>query len=324
MLYGMQPTGCPHLGNLLCLKLARASTLNKWVCCIADLHALTAAAADNQIYKHKIRLTTAFVLANVFDKTHTIYIQSCSLAQTCLLWIITCLSKKLELERASAASEAANVARLLYPSLMAADIIACRPTYVLAGSDQSKHLEYARMVSKRINTLFHSKLSVHYDLIPRIKSDMKLVSKLMSLQTPTAKMSKSDANELASLFILDEYDVIRAKILNAKADNCLHLPAAAAGLNTWPGLSNLVEIYVLMAGITLPILLKRIGAIDIARFKNWLISLLFIKMCSVRVRMKRWLRRPEALDAKLGIGSKVIASWTNSCVNHIKYVFGLE
>ncbi|XXM93305.1 MAG: hypothetical protein AAI946_00865 [Candidatus Hodgkinia cicadicola] len=318
-MYGIQPSGYAHLGNLLCIQLARTARAQKWVCCIADLHALTS-NASNLEYKTRVRLTTAFVLASIPNSVCIVYVQSRSLAQACLLWIISCLSRLPELARASAAADGANVARVLYPGLMAADVIACRATHVVVGYDQRKHLEYIRLISRRINALARVVLSTQHSLLPALAQCFQQPVKLMSLQAPAAKMSKSSACELSSVCILDDYTSIQTKIAHARTDNCSRLPASALGLNNRSGLANLIEAYALIARLSPQALLNRISALEVKRFKRWLARLIHIKMRTPRMLTKRWLRKPEALDAILTAGSALIIHWSSSCVNHIKLI----
>ncbi|AHL31008.1 MAG: Tryptophan--tRNA ligase [Candidatus Hodgkinia cicadicola] len=322
MLYGIQPTGCPHLGNLLCLQLARAQRTHKWVCCIADLHALTS-RVNARGYRNRVRLAAAFVLAGVPSSKCIVYIQSRSLAQTWLLWIISCLSKLPELERASAA-ERANVGHTLYPSLMSADVLACRATHLVVGCDQKKHLEYVRLISNRINALTRLTLNTDRELVPKPKSCFGQSIKLMSLQTPTVKMSKSSDCELGCVYVLDDYAVIRSKVARAKTDAQSWLPSDAPGLNNRLGLTNLIEAYALTAGLSLRLLLARIGKVNIKSFKRWLAKLLYAKARRTSLATKQWLRKPEALDRVLASDSNLIAQWSSCCVNHIKLVTELK
>ncbi|AUG33887.1 Tryptophan--tRNA ligase [Candidatus Hodgkinia cicadicola] len=320
MLYGIRPTGWPHLGNLLCLRLARTRRTQKWVCCIADLHALTS-GVNVRGYKRKVRLAAAFVLAGVPSSERIVYIQSHSLAQTWLLWVISCLSKQPELERASAA-EGANVGHMLYPSLMSADVLACRATHVVVGCDQKRHLEYVRLISERINALTRTALDTNRELVPKPCFGQSI--KLMSLQTPTAKMSKSGDCELGCVYVLDDYAAIRAKVVRAKTDTQLRLPSDISGLNNRLGLTNLIEAYALTAGLSLQSLLARIGGVNIKSFKRWLAKLMYAKARRTSAVTKQWLRKPEALDNVLTAGSNLIARWSSRCINHIKLITELK
>ncbi|AUG34191.1 Tryptophan--tRNA ligase [Candidatus Hodgkinia cicadicola] len=322
MLYGIQPTGWPHLGNLLCLQLARTQRAQKWVCCIADLHALTS-SVNARGYKHKVRLAAAFVLAGVPSSECIVYIQSRSLAQTWLLWVISCLSKQPELARASAA-EGANVGHMLYPSLMGADVLACRATHVVVGCDQKKHLEYVRLISKRINALTRTTLDTDRKLVPKPKPCFGQSVKLMSLQTPTVKMSKSGDCGLGCVYVLDDYAAMRTKVVRAKTDTQLRLPSDASGLNNRLGLANLIEAYALTAGLSLHSLLARVGGASVKSFKRWLAKLMYAKARRTSAVTKQWLRKPEALDNVLTAGSNLIAQWSSSCVNHIKLITELK
>lgn len=159
------------------------------------------------------------------------------------------------------------MAHVLYPSLMSADVLACRATHVVVGCDQRKHLEYVRLISKRINALARAALNVHRELVPKPRSRFGQSIKLMSLQAPTVKMSKSSDCGLGCVYVLDDYAAIRTKVVRAKTDAQLQLPSDVSGLNNRPGLTNLIEAYALTVGLSLRSLLARVGKVNIKSFK---------------------------------------------------------
>lgn len=151
---------------------------------------------------------------------------------------------------------------------MSADVLACRATHVVVGGDQKKHLEYVRLLSKRVNALARAALNTDRELLPKPKSCFGQSVKLMSLQTPTVKMSKSSDCELGCVYVLDDYAAMRAKVGRAKTDAQSRLPSDVSGLNNRPGLTNLIKAYALAAGLSLRPLLARIGEVDVKSFKR--------------------------------------------------------
>ncbi|XXN13771.1 MAG: hypothetical protein AAI978_00870 [Candidatus Hodgkinia cicadicola] len=206
---------------------------------------------------------------------------------------------------------------------MAADIIACRATHIVAGYDQKKHLEYVKLMSKRINAWARAALA-GYELLPEASFCVNKSIKLMSLQSPDLKMSKSDKCELASIQVLDNYNVISNKIARAKTDSGRALPLAVSDLGNRLGLANLIEIYALAAEVALDRLIMCISTADVDRFKCWLAKLVYARTHSPRLTTARWLNKPEALDAILAIGSSLVSKWASSCADHIRLITELK
>ncbi|XXM93573.1 hypothetical protein AAHH88_00690 [Candidatus Hodgkinia cicadicola] len=319
MLFGIQPTGCPHLGNLVCLMLAKAQSARTWVCCIADMHALTTWIGSASGFKRRIRLAAAFVLS-AGCTTWIVYVQSSATAQSCLHWLVCCLSKRAELESASLADAITNAGCLLYPSLMASDVLACRATHLAVGRDQLKHLEYVNLISRRLNKLAQDALGEAYALFPVVELCSKEAVKLMSLQAPNVKMSKSDRSKLSIINVLDGYDSIRVKIARSKTDGGLCMPARAFDLHNMLGLANLVNVYVAIANRTLLELLARAEGVEVKQFKCWLAKLIYNKTRRVKLKVDKWLLAPEQLEGALASGLKRMERWSKKCVNHVKVI----
>lgn len=244
---GAQPTGSLHLGNYL-------GAIRNWVdlqndyesfYCIVNLHAITL-AQDPATLRQKTRdLARIYLAAGVDPEVSTIFIQSDVTEHAELAWILSCIARMGELERMTqfkdkgkGNSERAGVGLFTYPVLMAADILLYQTHLVPVGKDQKQHLELSRDLAERFNRDYGKAFIVPEPYIPPIGAN------ILSLQDPTKKMSKSDDNPNASIFLLDEPDAIVKKIKRAVTDSGTTIVFD----ETRPAINNLLTIYHLMTG----------------------------------------------------------------------------
>ena len=239
---GMQATGNLTLGNYL-------GALKNWVeladeymtfYCVVDLHSITVRQNPAEFRKHARDLLTLYIAAGLDPEKNCIYYQSHVPNHAELGWILDCYTYVGELERMTqykdkAAKHADNInaGLLTYPSLMAADILLYQAEYVPVGADQKQHLELARTLAERFNNVYGDVFTV-----PDIWLG-KTGRKIMSLQDPAKKMSKSDENPNASIYLMDDPDTIRRKFKRAVTDSI----GAVKYCDEQPGIRNLIDIY---------------------------------------------------------------------------------
>jgi tryptophanyl-tRNA synthetase len=246
---GAQPTGTLHIGNYL-------GALKNWVAlqdeyeafyCIVNLHALTL-PQDPKILKQKtLDLARIYLAAGVDPEKSTVFIQSDVPQHAELTWTLSCISRMGELERMTQFKdkgkgnrERAGVGLFTYPVLMAADILLYQTDLVPIGQDQKQHLELARDLAVRFNRDFGETFVVPEAYIPPVGA------KIMSLQDPAKKMSKSDENANGSIFLLDDADTIMKKIKRAVTDSGTEINFDEAR----PAIRNLLSVYQLLTGKT--------------------------------------------------------------------------
>ncbi len=246
---GAQPTGTLHIGNYL-------GALKNWVAlqdeyeafyCIVNLHALTL-PQDPKILKQKtLDLARIYLAAGVDPEKSTVFIQSDVPQHAELTWTLSCISRMGELERMTQFKdkgkgnrERAGVGLFTYPVLMAADILLYQTDLVPIGQDQKQHLELARDLAVRFNRDFGETFVVPDAYIPPVGA------KIMSLQDPAKKMSKSDENANGSIFLLDDADTITKKIKKAVTDSGTEINFD----ETRSAIRNLLTIYQLLTGKT--------------------------------------------------------------------------
>ena len=246
---GIQPTGNLHIGNYLGAIKNWAREQHKYhnVFCIVDLHALTVPQDPAELYRAS-RQVAMLYLACGLDLEHcAIFIQSHIPAHSELTWLLNCVTPMGWLERMtqfkdkSAKQESVSTGLFDYPVLMAADIILYDTHYVPVGEDQKQHVEITRDIAIRFNNIYGETFVVPEVLIP------KAGARVMGLDDPTAKMSKSTDKKGHALRLLDPPDVLRKSIMRATTDSENRI--AFDPLNQ-PGVFNLLNIYQAITGKT--------------------------------------------------------------------------
>ena len=244
---GAQPTGQLHIGNYL-------GALKNWVAlqdeyesfyCIVNLHAITL-PQDPATLRQKTRdLARIYLAAGIDPEKSTIFIQSDVAEHTELTWILACVSRLGELERMTqfkdkgkGNTERAPSGLLMYPILMASDILLYQTDLVPVGQDQKQHLELTRDLAERFNRDYGEAFKIPDPYIP------KAGAKIGSLQEPEKKMSKSDENLNGSIFLLDDADTITKKIKRAVTDSGTDIRFDESR----PAITNLLTIYHLLTG----------------------------------------------------------------------------
>lgn len=248
---GMQATGNLTLGNYLG-ALKNWVQLNEEYTCffgVMDLHSITLRQNPAEFRKRARSLLALYIAAGLDPEKNCLYYQSHVSAHAELSWILSCFTYMGELNRMTqfkdkSAKHADNINAGLftYPVLMAADILLYQADYVPVGADQKQHLEITRDIAERINGIYGDVFTVPKPYIP------KTGARIMSLQSPDKKMSKSDENPNGSIYLLDDPDTIRRKFKRAVTDSDAEI---RYDIEEKPGVSNLLDIYIAATGKTL-------------------------------------------------------------------------
>ncbi|MBQ3817311.1 MAG: tryptophan--tRNA ligase [Clostridia bacterium] len=245
----IQPSGMLTLGNYLGALKNWVKMQQEFECtyAVADLHAITV-RQDPVKFRQQIKSTYAILLALGLDpEKSTLFIQSHVPQHAELSWILSCYTQFGEMARmtqfkdkSAKHSDNINVGLFAYPALMAADILLYKPDFVPVGADQKQHLEIARDIALRFNHIYGDVFTVPEAYIP------KNGARVMSLQNPSKKMSKSDENENSFVAILDSKDDIIRKFKRAVTDSL----SVVRYSEEQPGISNLIGIYSAVTGKT--------------------------------------------------------------------------
>src|SRR5438876_8190899 len=243
---GIQPTGSPHIGNYLgALKnWARIQYDYDSIYCIVELHAVTLYQEPAEL-RAKIEELAGMLLAIGIDPTHSaLVVQSSIPAHAELAWMLTCVTPVGWLERMTQykakaqAQETIGDGLLQYPVLMAADILLYQAAIVPVGDDQAQHLELTRDIAQRFNSLYGDTFVVPGTSLPAVGA------RVMGLDDPTIKMSKSATGANHAVSLLDPPDRIRKTIMRATTDSNPAVDFEKAG----PGVQNLLAIYQAFSG----------------------------------------------------------------------------
>lgn len=246
---GMQATGTLTLGNYLGALKNWVNLCDEYECFygVMDLHSLTVRQNPTEFRQNARKLYALYVAAGLDPEKNCIYYQSHVPAHAQLGWVLDCFTYMGELNRMTqfkdkAAKHADNINAGLYtyPVLMAADILLYQADVVPVGIDQKQHLEITRDIAERFNNLYGEVFTVPEAYFG------KNSAKVMSLQDPTRKMSKSDENVNATIMLLDDKDTIIRKFKRAVTDS----EAEVRYGEDKPGISNLMDIYGCVTGKT--------------------------------------------------------------------------
>ena len=252
ILSGIQPTGVLTLGNYVgaLRNFVDLQKEDKYECfyMIADLHSLTVKQEPKDLRKNSLDLLALFLASGLDGEKDPIFYQSHVSAHSQLGWVLDCYTYFGELSRmtqfmdkSSKHADNINAGLFTYPSLMAADILLYQSDLVPVGHDQKQHLELTRDLAERFNRTYSDTFVVPEPYIPKVGA------KIMSLQNPMQKMSKSDPNENSYILMLDPLDKIVKKIKRAVTDS----EACVRRGEGKEGVENLMSIYSAMTGKTM-------------------------------------------------------------------------
>jgi len=246
---GMQATGNLTLGNYLGALKNWVKLSDEYECfySVVDMHSITVRQDPAELRKRARALLTLYIAAGLDPEKNCIYYQSHCSGHAELAWILNCFTYMGELNRMTqfkdkSAKHADNINAGLftYPVLMAADILLYQADVVPVGIDQMQHLELTRDLAQRFNSVYGDVFTVPEAYIG------KQGAKIMSLQDPTKKMSKSDENPNASIYLMDDPDTIMRKCKRAVTDS----EARIAYRDEQPGVKNLIDIYATCMNMT--------------------------------------------------------------------------
>ncbi len=263
---GMQATGTLTLGNYLGALKNWVELEEEYECFygVVDLHSITIRQDPAELRKRARALLTLYIAAGLNPEKNCIYYQSHVSAHAELSWILNCFTYMGELNRMTqfkdkAAKHADNINAGLYtyPVLMAADILLFQSDVVPVGSDQKQHLEITRDIAERFNSIYGEVFTIPEPLIG------KQGARIMSLQEPEKKMSKSDENVNASIYLMDDPDTIIRKFKRAVTDSDNQIRYS----EDKPGIRNLIDIYAVANGKTVEEIEKEFAASGYGEFK---------------------------------------------------------
>jgi tryptophanyl-tRNA synthetase len=299
---GIQPTGNFHLGNYL-------GAIRNWVdqqadfdnvFCIVDLHALSQVTSRASLRANILDLANVLLASGLDPAQSIIFAQSDVREHAELCWLLSSVTQYGELRRmtqfkdkSSGKDEQVNAAIFFYPVLQAADILLYDTDFVPVGEDQKQHIELTRDIALRFNARYGETFVVPR---PDIKADG---ARIMSLEDPTRKMSKSDASPNAAISLTDDPDTIRRKIRRAVTDSGSDVVAAPDK----PALTNLLTIYSLLGGQSISALEAQYAGKGYGAFKSDLAEVVVSALAPIQTRLAELSADPDIARGVLEDGA---------------------
>ncbi|MCW5689274.1 MAG: tryptophan--tRNA ligase [Pseudolabrys sp.] len=331
---GVQPTGNLHLGNYLgaITKFVALQETHDCIYCVVDMHAITVWQDPAELTRNTREVTAAFIAAGIDPKKHIVFNQSQVTAHAELAWVFNCVARIGWLnrmtqfkEKAGKDRENASVGLYVYPSLMAADILAYRATHVPVGEDQKQHLELSRDIAQKFNNDFGDAVRTHgfgdafFPLPEPIIQGP--ATRVMSLRDGSKKMSKSEPSDYSRINLTDDADAIAQKIRKAKTDP-EPLPSDLKGLEPRPEADNLVGIFAALDNKTKADVLRDFGGAQFSGFKSALVDLAVAKLGPIGAEMKKLVQDSAYIDSVLADGAQRAAAIAEPNMNAVKDIVG--
>ena len=318
---GVQPTGNIHLGNYLgALKqFVELQDDHECIYCIVDMHAITVPQDPKALKEHILDVAALYLAVGVDPKKSIVFVQSDVAGHAELNWVLTCnsytgeLSRMTQFKDKSKNKESAPTGLFTYPVLMAADILLYDTDVVPVGNDQKQHIELCRDIAGRINSKYPKTF-----VMPDGRF-LKAGARIMALDDPTKKMSKSAENIHSRISLLDEPSKIKKSIMKATTDS---EGVVRFDVENKPGISNLLNIYSVLSGESIEDLEKKYEGKGYGDFKKDLVEVTVNVLAPIKERYEEIRHSQELLDilAEGAVKADAIAKET---MKRVKKNFGL-
>lgn len=292
---GVQPTGNIHLGNYLgALKqFVELQDDHECIYCIVDLHAITVEQDPEELKEHILDVAALYLAIGIDPKKSIVFVQSTVPGHTELSWLLTCSSYTGELSRMTQfkdkgkGKESVPTGLFMYPVLMAADILLYDTDIVPVGIDQKQHIELTRDLCNRVNNKYGETF-----VLPEGRY-LKEGAKIMALDDPTKKMSKSAENELSRISLLDDEAKIKKAIMRATTDSD---GTIKFDQENKPGISNLMNIYTAFSDLSIEDIEKKYEGKGYGDFKKDLVEILVNGLAPIKQRFEEIRYSDELIE----------------------------
>ncbi|WAH37945.1 tryptophan--tRNA ligase [Alicyclobacillus dauci] len=317
---GIQPSGNLTIGNYLgaMKNFVRLQHEADCLFCVVDLHAITVPQEPHELRQNSRNLAALYIAAGIDPNKATVFIQSHVTAHAELGWMLQCIAYYGELGRMtqfkdkSAHKDVVTAGLFTYPALMAADILLYQTNLVPVGEDQKQHLELTRDIAERFNNRFGETFAVPDPYIP------KFGGRIMSLENPDKKMSKSDESAGAYISMLDEADVIRKKISRAVTDSGREV---RYDVEEKAAVSNLMTIFGLFTDMTIEQVTAHFDGKGYGQFKKELAEVIVDGLGPIQARYKELIASDE-VDLVLKAGADKAREMCASTLADVKQKLG--
>ena len=318
---GVQPTGNIHIGNYIGALKQFVDLQNEAdsIYCIVDLHSITVPQEPKELKKHTLDVAALYMAVGLNPKKATIFIQSSVPAHAELAWILTCHSNTGELNRMtqykdkSKQRESAPTGLFTYPILMAADILLYDTDLVPVGNDQKQHIELTRDLAIRFNNKYGKTF-----VVPEYKGT-KVGARIMALDDPTSKMSKSAENIHSRISLLDSPNKVKKSIMKATTDSDGEI---RWDLENKAGISNLMTIYSVFSGLGIKEIESKYSGCGYGEIKKDLVEIVNNSLIDIQARYHE-IRESEELIQILKDGSEKANAIAQKTMKRVKERLGM-
>lgn len=322
---GIQPSGSIHIGNYL-------GAIKQWlqyqeeyesIFSIVDLHAITVRQDPDALRQHVRKAAALYLACGIDPEKSILFVQSHVPQHTQLAWILNTFTQMGELERMTQFKDKSkksggkeSIGLFTYPVLMAADILLYNTSLVPVGDDQKQHLELARNIALRVNNHY----SVDLFTVPEARF-LETGSRIMGLNAPDQKMSKSATSIFNYIAIDDEPDMIRKKIMKAVTDTGSTITFDD---EQKPGISNLLTIYSLITDRSIPDLEKEYAMSSYGDFKKDLADTIIAFLSPIQEKMQSYENKEDELDDILEDGAQRATAIAEKTLEQVYHTTGLR
>jgi tryptophanyl-tRNA synthetase len=321
VLSGIQPTGSPHIGNYLgALKnWAKIQYDYESVFCIVDLHAVTVYQDPAELRAKIIELAAVLMAIGIDPKESSIVVQSTVPAHAELAWMLTCvtpvgwLQRMTQFKDKAEAQETVGDGLMQYPVLMAADILLYQAAVVPVGEDQRQHLELTRDIAQRFNSLYGETFVMPETRLPMVGA------RIMGLDEPDKKMSKSAKGSGHAIGLLDPIDQVRKKILRATTDS---QPAVNCD-NPGAGVANLLNIYQAFTESGDDEVRAKFSGMRYGELKKLVAEAVIASLEPIQARYREITSDEGYVAGVLRQSAERVSPWANQTVDKVKRAMGL-
>ncbi|MGI6257836.1 MAG: tryptophan--tRNA ligase [Anaerovoracaceae bacterium] len=318
---GVQPTGNIHIGNYLgaLRQFIELQEDNECIYCIVDLHSITLPQDPKALREHIKDVAALYYAIGLDPEKSIVFVQSDVPGHAELSWILTCnaytgeLSRMTQFKQKSRDQESAPAGLFTYPILMAADILLYDANIVPVGNDQKQHIELCRDLAIRINNKYKKTF-----VVPEGRY-LKEGARIMSLDDPTAKMSKSAENDHSRISLLDTESKIKKSIMRATTDSD---GSIRFDIENKPGISNLLNIYSSFSGKSVEELERQYEGAGYGTFKKDLVDVTVEALRPIKERFAQ-IRDSEELIQMLEDGAERANAIAQPVIRRVKETFGL-
>lgn len=303
---GIQPSGNITIGNYIGALKNWVTLQEEYDClyCVVDLHAITVSQVPADLRRHTLELLSLYLACGIDPNKCTLFVQSHVPAHAELCWVLDTIASVGEMGRMTQFKDKSrkhadnvNMGLMNYPVLMAADILLYQSALVPIGSDQKQHLELARNLAGRFNSRFGETFTIPEPFIP------KSGARIMSLQDPSSKMSKSDENPNGFVSMTDDPDTILRKFRRAVTDSGSEIRFS----EDKPGVSNLLTIYAAFAGCSVEEAEAHFSGLGYGALKTQTAEAVAEKLRPIQEEQKRIQKDKAYLDGILKAGAQKAA-----------------